>query len=213
MSFDTADNLGTWLFYTQLRVAYAFAEALRSACQEHGKQYAVTPPQWGILALLMERDGLTIGTLSQRRNFDAPTITGVVKRLEQSGLVERRHSREDRRQVHVHLTQEGHDCLRFLPGAVQDFYRTLTRGFSESELADLRTKLRQVVGNVYPGTNEQERDLQFATRDSWFISEDTPAEMGSQPLSFYKEQHSYEGTAQRDSAGNRAQDGEDDIRH
>src|SRR5579883_1073842 len=80
------DSFGYWLFYAQRSWAYAFNEALKTCCQEHGKP-SVTPPQWGVLSALLEEDGLTIGVLSQRRALDAPTITGIVKRLEQVGLV------------------------------------------------------------------------------------------------------------------------------
>ncbi len=40
---------------------FAFNEVLKARCQEHDKPYAVTPPQWGVLSLLIEHDGLTIG--------------------------------------------------------------------------------------------------------------------------------------------------------
>src|SRR5579864_6402955 len=93
------DSLGYWLFYAQRCVEYAFSEVLRVSCLKQEKSYVVTPPQWGVLALLYEHDGLTIGAISQRRGIDAPTVTGIVKRLEQSGLVERRHDRTDRRVV------------------------------------------------------------------------------------------------------------------
>jgi DNA-binding MarR family transcriptional regulator len=72
-----------------------------------------TSPQWGVLSLLYEHDGQTIGTLSQQRAIDAPTMTGIVKRLEQNGVVERKHDREDRRVVKVYLTDEGRDIMRY----------------------------------------------------------------------------------------------------
>ena len=89
MEFHAEDYLGYWLFYAQRSVAYAFYEALKACCIEHEKPYIVTPPQWGVLSLLHNQDGQTIGALSQQRAIDAPIMTGIVKRLEQSGLVER----------------------------------------------------------------------------------------------------------------------------
>src|SRR5579885_661861 len=96
------DFFGYWLAYAQRSWSYAFNEALKVACQEHGKPYTITPPQWGALSALLEEDGLTIGSISQRRAIDAPTITGIVSRLEQIGLVERVHDRQDRRVVKVY---------------------------------------------------------------------------------------------------------------
>jgi DNA-binding MarR family transcriptional regulator len=76
-------------------------------CEERGKSYVITPPQWGALSLLLEQDGMTIGSMSQKRGVDAPGATAIITRLEQNGLVERRHDREDRRVVKVFLTDEG----------------------------------------------------------------------------------------------------------
>jgi len=142
------DFLGYWLFYAQRSVAYAFNEALKDCCLEHGKPYTVTPPQWGVLAALVEQGGLTIGTISQRRAIDMPTTNGIIKRLEQNGLVERRHDLEDRRQVKVYLTDEGRDIMRYLPDAARDFHKIMMRGFNEEERRDLVAKLQQLVVNV-----------------------------------------------------------------
>jgi DNA-binding MarR family transcriptional regulator len=152
------DFLGYWLFYAQRSVAYAFFEALKACCQEHDKPYSITPPQWGALLLLNEHDGMTIGAISQKRGVDAPTITGIVTRLEQNGLVERRHDRHDRRQVKVYLTSEGRDIMRYLPGAVKAFSETATKGLSETEQQDLIAKLQQIIANlsaVRPGTGDR----------------------------------------------------------
>ena len=148
MEIHTEDFLGYWLFYAQRSVAYAFYEALKTCCVEHDKKYIVTPPQFGVLILLIEQDGQTIGALSQQRAIDAPTMTGIVKRLEQSGLVERRHDREDRRLVKVYLTDEGRDIMRFLPDAAIEFNKTMSQGFSEDEKRDMQVKLQKIIANL-----------------------------------------------------------------
>jgi DNA-binding MarR family transcriptional regulator len=148
MKVRADDNLGYWLFYTQRIVAHAFAEVLRQWCVEYGKPYVVTPPQFGVLALLQEIDGVTIGTISQRRRIDAPTVTGIVKRLEQSGLVERRHDEVDRRVVKVYLTAEGRDIIKLLGDEVDNFDEILTRGISETEQRDILAKFQRVIVNL-----------------------------------------------------------------
>jgi MarR family transcriptional regulator, organic hydroperoxide resistance regulator len=148
MKVRADDNLGYWLFYTQRIVAHAFAEVLRQWCVEYGKPYVVTPPQFGVLALLQEIDGVTIGTIGQRRRIDAPTVTGIVKRLEQSGLVERRHDEVDRRVVKVYLTAEGRDIIKLLGDEVDNFDEILTRGISETEQRDILAKFQRVIVNL-----------------------------------------------------------------
>lgn len=148
MTIRSGDFLGYWLFYTQRSVAYAFAEVLKNCCLEQQKPYIVTPPQWGVLVVLLEKDDITVGTISQRCATDMPTVTGMVKRLEQSGLVERRHNLEDRRQVNVYLTDEGRDIMRYLPAAVAAFNEIMMKGFTEDETQDLMVKMQQIVANL-----------------------------------------------------------------
>ena len=148
MEIHTEDYLGYWLFYAQRSVAYAFYEALKACCLKHEKPYIVTPPQWGVLSLLSNRDGQTIGALSQQRAIDPATVTGIVKRLEQSGLVERRHDYEDRRLVKVYLTGEGQDIMRFLPGAIIEFSQIMSQGFTEEEKQDMQVKLQRIIANL-----------------------------------------------------------------
>ena len=150
--------LGYWLFYAERSVAYAFYEALKECCREHNKPYILTPPQWGMLYQLSLDDGLTIGMLSQRGGIDPPTVTGIVKRLEHSGLVERVHDREDRRVVKVFLTDEGRDIMRYLPDAVRVFHDVMMKGFSQTERQDLIMQLQKIVANlsaVGPGMGDR----------------------------------------------------------
>ncbi|MFB9948116.1 MarR family winged helix-turn-helix transcriptional regulator [Rhizobium puerariae] len=67
----------------------------------------ITYPQYLVLSTLAENDGITIGAIADRLSLESSTITPPVKRLEQAGLVERRRSKEDERQVHVRLTDAG----------------------------------------------------------------------------------------------------------
>ncbi|HYK86412.1 MAG TPA: MarR family transcriptional regulator [Ktedonobacteraceae bacterium] len=158
MRTNIEDNLGYWLFYTQRSVAHAFSEVLQKGCEEQGKLYVITPAQFGVLAMLFEMGDVTIGLLSKRRGLDAPTITGIVKRLEQNGLVERVYDREDRRVVKVYLTEEGKEIMKALGDPVDAFYDVLTQGFSEAEQSTLRTNLHRIITNVAavaPGTGDR----------------------------------------------------------
>ncbi len=141
------ETIGYWLFYAQRCVAYAFAEMMQGYCEEQEKP-AVTPPQWGVLALLLHEDGQTIGAISQQRGVDAPTVTGIVKRLELSGFVERRHSKEDRRVVKVYLTNEGHDMTQALYPKVQKFNDEMLCNFPEDERQHFLHMLQRIIANL-----------------------------------------------------------------
>jgi len=70
-------------------------------------EMGITYPQYLVLSTLAENDGITIGAIADRLSLESSTITPPVKRLEQAGLVERRRSKTDERQVHVRLTGAG----------------------------------------------------------------------------------------------------------
>jgi DNA-binding MarR family transcriptional regulator len=142
---ENRGRLTYWLSFAARSVSYAYAKALRAHCEERGKPYVVTPPQWGALSLLLTQDGMTIGSMSQKRGVDAPAATGIISRLEQIGLVERRHDREDRRVVKVYLTGEGRDISRTLVFAVEEFERRLKLGFAEGELDRFLAQLHRLI--------------------------------------------------------------------
>ncbi|WP_372397330.1 MarR family transcriptional regulator [Azospirillum sp. HJ39] len=71
----------------------------------------ITYPQYLILNVLGEADGATVGAIADRLALESSTVTPPVKRLEQAGLVERRRSRLDERQVQVWLTDAGRSLL------------------------------------------------------------------------------------------------------
>ena len=71
----------------------------------------ITYPQYLVLAALGEQDGLTVGAIADRLSLESSTVTPPLKRMEQAGLVERRRSKEDERQVNVFMTAEGRKLL------------------------------------------------------------------------------------------------------
>src|SRR5947209_5777976 len=155
---ENRGRLSYWLFYAQRCVAYAYTEVLRAHGEERGKPYVITPPQWGALSLLLVHDGMTIGTMSQKCGVDAAAGTGIITRLEQYGLVERRHDREDRRVVKVYLTDEGRDISNTLVSSVEHFEQSMKRGFSESEVNRFLGQLQQLIANaaeIGPGLGDR----------------------------------------------------------
>ena len=139
------DTPGYWLSYAQRCFASAFFEVLETHCRKLGKPYVVTPPQWGLLALLSHQDGQTISTLAQRLGVDGPAVTNIVKRLEQSGLVARVRDRVDERVVNVLLTTEGKEIIASLLPLVAQFQEQL---LSAEEQEMLLGQLRHLIARI-----------------------------------------------------------------
>ncbi len=67
----------------------------------------LTYPQYLVLLVLWEQDGLTVTALGDRLYLNSGTLTPLLKRMETSGLLLRVRSQEDERRVQVSLTPEG----------------------------------------------------------------------------------------------------------
>lgn len=67
----------------------------------------LTYPQYLVLLVLWEQDGLTVTALGERLSLNSGTLTPLLKRIEASGLLVRERSQEDERRVLVSLTPDG----------------------------------------------------------------------------------------------------------
>jgi MarR family 2-MHQ and catechol resistance regulon transcriptional repressor len=73
----------------------------------HVRQYGLTHPQFDIIATLGNTHGMSYKELGDRTLITKGTLTGVIERLEQKGLVERQRNAEDKRSFFVRLTPQG----------------------------------------------------------------------------------------------------------
>lgn len=71
----------------------------------------LTYPQYLVMLVLWDHDGVTVKTLGERLMLDSGTLTPLLKRLEGAGLVRRERDRADERLVRLHLTEAG-EALR-----------------------------------------------------------------------------------------------------
>jgi homoprotocatechuate degradation regulator HpaR len=69
--------------------------------------FGLTEQQWRVLRVLWETDNTTIMALSEATLLPAPSLIGIVDRLERHELVNRQRSEVDRRKVNVVLTSQG----------------------------------------------------------------------------------------------------------
>ncbi|MEY2953686.1 MAG: hypothetical protein RLZZ401_1773, partial [Pseudomonadota bacterium] len=67
----------------------------------------LTYPQYLVMLVLWEQDGLSVSALGQRLCLDSGTLTPLLKRMESTGLLGRLRDVEDERRVLIHLTQAG----------------------------------------------------------------------------------------------------------
>lgn len=102
---------------------------------EHTKAagFDLTSVQFAALTALAADAGLDQATLAKRIAYDRATIGGVIKRLEQKGLVSRKPDDEDRRALKVSLTTQGEAVLAQLAPVVHTLQARILPNLSETE--------------------------------------------------------------------------------
>jgi DNA-binding MarR family transcriptional regulator len=75
----------------------------------HLDALGLTYPQYLVLLVLWEGDGIAVSDIGERLFLDSGTLTPLLKRLQAQGLVDRSRDPRDERRVMVRLTQAGRD--------------------------------------------------------------------------------------------------------
>jgi DNA-binding MarR family transcriptional regulator len=107
--------------------------------------FDLTPVQYAALAAIRTNPGIDQVTLAGLIAYDRTTITGVVDRLVQKGLLVRHASSRDRRARELQVTEAGKRTLRGITPAVEAAQQTMLRGLTEKEGADLMRLLRKAI--------------------------------------------------------------------
>lgn len=86
---------------------YALSREITRLYRPELERLGLTYPQYLVMLLLWETDGLIVRALGDRLYLDSGTLTPLLKRLEQAGFVSRHRSSGDERQVQIFLTERG----------------------------------------------------------------------------------------------------------
>lgn len=134
--YDIEQSIGFLLAKAYQRGAALFKEELDS--------YALTPPQFSLLAFLWQEEGMSQVELSERTQIDRTTLCGLIDRLEKQDLVERRAHPSDRRAYHICLTKQGKALEEPLSKAANRTVERFTAGLSPADRSEL-VRLLQII--------------------------------------------------------------------
>ena len=102
--------------------------------KELSKTYSISATQLNCLLALYENGPLPLSQIAGYMLVKSSTVTGVVDRLEQKGLVKRGRTSLDRRVITVKLTDIGNELTKDAPPPIQKKIVDGLRNMSDSEI-------------------------------------------------------------------------------
>jgi DNA-binding MarR family transcriptional regulator len=122
--------------------AHAFNRAYKPLLEPLGLTY----PQYLVMMALWEKETATVKTLGEMLGLDSGTLSPLLKRLEQAGLITRKRGTVDERQVVIALTTEGADLKKKAANVMRSIGEAT--GCSLEELGQLRDRLNALKENL-----------------------------------------------------------------
>jgi DNA-binding MarR family transcriptional regulator len=104
--------------------------------------------QGRILYVLWEYGKLSITEISRLTSLSKTTLTSMLDRMEGSGLVKRIPDPENRRQIHIVITEKARACRDEYQRISGQMNEVFYQGFAEDEVAEFEKKLTEIMRNL-----------------------------------------------------------------
>ncbi len=140
LQFDFENSIGYWVFAT----AHELACAMNAELQAHG----ITYRQWEVLAWLSYAGEMSQTELAARMGIEAPTLVGVLDRMERDGWIQRVPSETDRRKKMIRVTDRVDPAWNQMVQCGLRVRKQATHGLSEEQIKMLRSTLKVMLRNL-----------------------------------------------------------------
>jgi DNA-binding MarR family transcriptional regulator len=124
---------------------YSATHAVTRSYREHLSELGLTYPQYLVMLVLWQHQNQHVKELADKLNLDLSTITPIIKRLENAGLITRERSNQNERTVVVSLTKRGSE-IQAQTSQIQQNVSCET-GLTDLEYIELREKLTHMLDN------------------------------------------------------------------
>lgn len=110
----------------------------------------ITASQYEVLSYLYEtnKEYVNQKDIEVFLNLRNPTVTGLLKRLDEKGFVLVVPSTQDKRKKNVYLTERAYDMQKRLSQSRKKMERAMTRGMKKNEVQCLQRYLEKVLYNI-----------------------------------------------------------------
>ena len=124
------------------------ARMLRTYADQLARQFSISRAQWGVLVRLDRSEGLKQSELAEILDLQPISLTRLLDRLAENGLIERRADPNDRRANRLFLTPAAHPLLEQLTEIGKDMMTTVLEGLEPTSNERLLHDLGLVKDNL-----------------------------------------------------------------
>jgi MarR family transcriptional regulator for hemolysin len=140
LEYDFENSIGYWVCAT----AHELARALNVELSDHG----ITFRQWEVLAMLSLGGEQSQSELAERLKIEAPTLVGVLDRMERDGWIVRATDPHDKRRKIIRATRQVEPVWSRMVQCAKRVRGRAIDGFSRDELETLCRLLARVRENM-----------------------------------------------------------------
>jgi len=116
--------------------------------QERLEPFGLTTFHWVVLCCLWEDDGLATSSIGERLQQVGGTLTGVLDRMEERGLVRRERDTRDRRIWRIWLTDAGKQLEEVLPPIAVEIREEAMAGIAVPDRELFSRLINQAIANL-----------------------------------------------------------------
>lgn len=131
-----------------LQLLWAVDHGLQSASKRMARSLGVTGPQRLVIRIVGRIPGISPGRLAEILHVHPSTLTGVLTRLVDRGVLARRGDTADRRRMILTLTDKGRAINRSTAGTVEAGVRRMLGGIPRSDVEAAGRVLRRLADEL-----------------------------------------------------------------
>ena len=117
---------------------------------ERLRKIGITSSQCAVLDYLFHtsKDEVSQRDVEKGLNLKNPTVTGILKRLDEKGYILCVPNARDKRKKNIYLTEKAYDIQRRMETDRRKLDRELTRGMTKREVESLTKNLEKLLYNI-----------------------------------------------------------------
>ncbi|MBT2623433.1 MarR family transcriptional regulator [Chryseobacterium sp. ISL-6] len=125
---------------------YAIAKEITGLYRPFLDELDITYPQYLVMMVLWEQDGLPVTHIGEKLLLDSGTLTPLLKRLETKGFISRNRKKEDERVVQVFLTEKGKILKENACGVPDKILKKIN--VQPEDLLELKNSINKILSKI-----------------------------------------------------------------